>query len=296
MPVKTFVALGCAGLVFFCGAISPARAAGTVLDLQVSAGRDTSINQSSWEPKEGQVQGLELTLSRSAVIDDNSGWVLRGRLAWERNVSYAALNNLALGVDAIYRVQPVVGFAEPWLELEAGVLQRQYSDSKLRDGAEAHLTALVGQRFTDRLRGRSGVGWSRRWGGDAGVFDLTNQRLFADVGWRVGEDSLLFARWNRSWGDQVFGGDPPLQAGDPVPSWWSDSYAKASAAKLDPIFADDWWAYRTQAIASTLTLGVNLPLSGKAAVSLGVDRTLISARGGSRYDRTQASLALQYRF
>lgn len=284
------LALGLAGSLY-CAAH-----AATVLDLQLSTGHDSAVNQSSWEPRQGQVQGLELTLSRSAGIDDNSGWVLRGRLAWERNVSFAALSNLALGVDAIYRVQPMVGFTQPWLELELGALQRQFSDSKLRDGAEAHLTALGGQRFTDRLRGRVGLGWSRRWGGDGGVFDLTDRRLFADLGWRIGQDSLLFARWNRTWGDQVFGGDPPLKPGEPVPSWWSDSYAKAAAAKSDPVFASDWWAYRTQAITSTLTLGVNLPISGNAALSLGVDRSLISAQGGSRYDRTQVSAALQYRF
>ena len=249
-----------------------AHAGPLVVDLQLTAGHDSAVNQSSWEPRSGPVQGLELTASRSAVLDDNSGWVLRGRLALERNASFTALDNLALGLDAIYRVQPVVGFIEPWLELEVGALQRQYRDSALRDGSEWHATALVGQRLTDRLRARAGVGWSRRYGHDGDVFDLQDRRLFADVGWRVSDDSLLFASWNRTWGGQVFGGDPPVAAGAPLPAWWSDSYAKADARAPDSIFADDGWAYRTQAIASTLTLGANLPLNGNSAVSLGVDR------------------------
>jgi hypothetical protein len=288
--LSRIVALGLAGSLY-CVAN-----AGTVLDLQLSTGHDSALNQSSWEPKAGQVQGAELTLSRSAVIDGNSGWVLRGRLAYERNASFSALNNLALGLDAIYRVQPEAGFTQPWFELEAGALQRQYSGSAMRDGAEVHAGALVGQRWTDRLRARAGAGWSRRWGQDGEVFDLLNRRAFVDFGLRVGDDSLLFARINRSWGDQVFGGDPPVAAGAPLPSWWSDSYAKAGARAHDPVFVDDWWAYRTQAIASTLTLGFNLPLNGNSAVSFGVDRSLISAQGGSRYDRTQVSAALQYRF
>jgi hypothetical protein len=292
MPPKTVAALMCAGLLL----LGRARAADTVVDLQLSLGHDSAVNQSSWEPKQSQVQGLELALSRSGVIDDNSGWVLRGRLAIERNVAYQQLNNVALGLSAVYRVQPTVGFSEPWFELEASGLARQYSDSALRDGSQLGLSALLGQRFTDRLRGRAGVGWQRRWARQDEVFNLTDQRAFADLGWRLGDDNLLFVRLERVWGDQVFGGDPPLKAGDLVPSWWSDSYAKASAAKLDPIFADDSWSYRTQAAVSTLTLGMNVPLNGSTALSFGVDRALISAQGGSRYDRTQVSAAILYRF
>src|SRR5436190_1454464 len=62
MPFR-ILALGLAGSLY-CAAH-----AATVLDLQLSTGHDSAVNQSSWEPKSGQVQGLELTLSRSAVID-----------------------------------------------------------------------------------------------------------------------------------------------------------------------------------------------------------------------------------
>lgn len=227
--------------------------------------------------------------TRSVLLGPRSGVVFQGGARYTHFADLGDLSNLALSGRAAYRFQPVVGFSNPWLELAGELQWLAHNDSDIRDGAIVSGTASIGSHVTDRIRLSGGLGLERRSGGEGEVYDLSTNRLFGTVDYRMGLRSTLYARIARVSGDHAFAAADPLAVG------WLQPISEASAG--DPALGAGFNAYRVQAKTLLYDLGFNYPLAGNQALDFSVTHFTAETDYDSReYDGTQLRVAYLYRF
>jgi len=253
--------------------------------------RDDNVTRGVLDPdrKSDTLLSLGASATRSVLLGPRSGVVFQGGARYTHFADLGDLSNLALSGRAAYRVQPTVGFSNPWLELAAELQWLAHDDSELRDGAIVSLTASLGSHVTDRIRLSAGAGLERRSGGGADVYDLSTNRLFATVDYRTGLRSTLYARIARISGDHVFA------AVDPLSLAWLDAIYDRRAA--DPALGPGFTAYRLEASTTLYDLGFNYPLAGNQAIDVSLTHFAAETDRDSReYDGTQLRVAYLYRF
>jgi hypothetical protein len=183
-----------------------------------------------------------------------------------------------------YRIQPVSGYTNPWIELGGGYQRQNYRNSKIRDGNIWSVDAILGKRFTDRIGGRIGASEEWRRADNEDVFDWRRHRIFAALDYRLGLNTVLYANVTHNYGDQVFTATPS-----------PDLRAEAKAFADDPVFGARR-AYRLGAKANTAEIGLNLPLNGSSTLDFGMRRFNAVTDGGDRYHETELRLSWLYRF
>ncbi|MGQ0544787.1 MAG: hypothetical protein ACT4P3_05560 [Betaproteobacteria bacterium] len=230
----------------------------------------------------------------SVVLGPRSGLILRGGARYAHQVDFGDTSHLALSGSAAWRIQPVVGFSTPWIELAGELQWLRHADSELRDGSIASLTASVGSYVTDRLRLSAGAGADRRSGDSTGLYDLSTTRLFATVDLRVGERATLYGRIARVAGDHVF------TAVDPTSQGWLIPISEVIVS--DPALASGFSgaapaAYRLEATTLVYDLGINYPLFGAHTLDFSLTHYASETdRDARKYDATQLRAAYLYRF
>ena len=240
------------------------------------------------------IASLGASAVHSTALGPRSGLVLRGDARYAHFADFQDISALTLGGSASYRVQPVVGFSAPWIEMLADVRWLRHGDSDLRDGSIASLTASVGSHLTDRVRVSAGAGASERSGGEPGLYDLSTTRVFATLDYRAGIGTTLYGRVARIAGDHVFTAIDPTSQG-----YLADIYDVRAA---DPALASGFngtapLAYRLEATSTVYDLGLNYPLGGTQAID--VSFTYYSAKPEldyREYDGTQFRISYLYRF
>lgn len=257
-----------------------------LIDLELSAAHDDNVSraESGRDIKPDNSLGLELKASRSLMLTPNSGMLVSGGVRLTEHAHYDDLSNLSANLTAAYRIQPVVGYSAPWLEL-GGMLQRLYfRHSDIRDGTllETHMT--VGKRFTDRIRLQGSLGWEQRWADASDVYELSRRRLFLLADYKLSPTAALYGSLSRDFGDQAVTSSPAPQLG-----------RSARAIADDPAFGDRR-AYRLDAIADIYGLGASIALNAGSTLDLGVQHFRISADGGHAYAGTELRASWLYRF
>lgn len=273
-----------AGLLLAWAGVS--QAASTNVDLELSAWHDDNLSrgESGRDIFSDNVLDIAPTFTHSILLTPNSGLRFRGGLHLAEHAKYTDLNLVAANIGASYRIQPVAGYTSPWIELGARLERESYRDSDIRDGEFLVAEAIVGKRFTDRIGGRAGFGWERRWADDTQVFEWQRHRIFAIADYKLGLETTLYASLSRDFGDQVF-------TATPNPDF--REYAKAIAN--DPVFGARR-AYRLGAISDALELGFSMPLNSSNTLDVGVRRFRADADGGHTYDDTVLRASWLYRF
>jgi hypothetical protein len=263
-----------------------AQAAATHVDLELSARHDDNLSraESGRDILSDNVLDLGITATRSMLLTPNSGFRIKGGLRLVEHAEYTDLNQLSANAGISYRIQPVAGYTAPWIELGATLERQSHRNSDIRDGEVLVAEAIIGKRFTDRIGGRAGIGWEKRWADEAGVFEWHRHRIFALADYRVGLDTTLYASVSRDFGDQVF-------TATPAPAF--RRVAKAIAD--DPAF-DTRRAYRLDAVSTTLELGVNMPINTSNVLDLGARHFRAEADGGHTYNDTELRASWLYRF
>jgi hypothetical protein len=240
------------------------------------------------------IASVGASATHSTVLGPRSGVVLRGGARYAHFAEFEDISPFSLHASASYRVQPVVGFSAPWIELLGELQWLRHGDSELRDGSIAALTASVGSHLTDRVRVSAGAGASERSGGDPGLYDLSTTRVFATLDYRVGIGMTLYGRVARIAGDHVFTAIDPTSQG-----YLADIYDVRVA---DPALASGFngtapLAYRLEATSMVYDLGLNYPLGGTQAID--VSLTYYTAKPDldyREYDGTQFRVSYLYRF
>ncbi|HKB83847.1 MAG TPA: hypothetical protein VKD04_11660 [Burkholderiales bacterium] len=278
---RTLVAAVLAACTTFFPGVVPADS--TRLGIDAEYGHDTNVNRAALarEEQSDDSVSVEAYAARSFLLSARSGIVLRAAVHATQYFDFHDLGSLGVSGRASYRFQPSPGFTNPWIEL-AGLLDGfKYRDSQIRDGYAASATASVGKYFTDRIRMEAGAGFDRRGGGEGGVYDLSNRKVWTALDYKLTPKTTLYGSATWMEGEQVFTLFNTAA--------WAPLYASAKAAAADPVFSSAFGgaptAYRVDAHTNRYELGVNIALRGSDALDFGWSHFDSRAdRGGGQYD------------
>jgi hypothetical protein len=193
-----------------------------------------------------------------------------------------------------YRFQPTPGYTSPWIELAGAVEALRFEDSELRDGYIASASASAGKYLTDRIRVGAGLGLDQRVAEEGALYDLSTNRGWLTLDYRVTSKATLYGSATWISGDHVF------TANNPATRAQLSRYSDVIVG--DPAFADAFGgvavtAYRVEATTYLFEAGVNIPITGSQALDFGVSYFDSAAdQGDGEYDGSTFRLSYLYRF
>lgn len=266
--------------------IGAASAGATHFDVELSWRHDNNISRAEdgRDKFSDDAAGLDLTLTRSLMLTENSGLQLRGGLHLNQFARFENLSRLAVEAGVLYRIQPVKAYTAPWFEAALGWQREEFQNSDIREGDLLTLDFGVGKRFTDRLRMRAGYGWERRFADNNAVFEWQRRNARIGTDFRLSPVFTLYGAVTWSRGDQVF-------TATPAPAFRN----AAKAVVDDPAFGARR-AYRLGAEADVLELGGSFSLNSSHTLDVGLRRFEIESEGGHAYDGFEARASWLYRF
>jgi hypothetical protein len=256
---------------------------------------DTNVNRAAVDSEalSDDAVSVEAYAARSILLSTRSGLVLKGAVRATEFFDFRDMSSLAASGRAAYRFQPSPGFTNPWVELAGELGGFRYRDSGIRDGYAASIAASIGKYFTDRIRMEAGVGLDRRGGGEGGVYDLSNRKIWTALDYKLTPKTTVYGSATWMDGEQVFTIFNTAA--------WTYPYAYAKAQAADPVFSPAFGgaptAYRVDARTDRYELGINIALSGNNALDLGWSHFDSRAdQGGGKYNGDAFRVGYLYRF
>lgn len=270
----------------FVFSVNLAYAADIKLDTDVSLLYDNNVSlaESNRDTFSDEVLSLNLIASQSFMLNPHSNLSVKAKLALNQFARFDDLSNTVLAVGARYRVQPVIGFYQPWLELGINAEKLVFDDSDIRDGALFNLNIAAHKRFTERLKANLGVGFERRIADTGDTFEWQRYGLFMGGQYKWSEQATLLASYTYLTGDQVF-----VVTANPAFLNIANSIAD------DPVFGKRR-AYRLDAHANTLNTSFNYRINPNNTLDAGLQYAKINAEGNHQYDATQVNISWLHRF
>lgn len=272
--------------VWLLACAAPVQADATHIDTELAASHDNNLGraESARDIFDDNLLDFGLSVTRSMLLTPNSGLRLKGGLHLAEHAKYTDLNMVSANAGVSYRIQPVSGYTAPWVELGITLERYSFRNSAIRNGKLLAMEAIAGQRLTDRIGARIGIGHEQRRADNTNVFEWQRHRMYVMADYKLGLNSTLYTSLSRDFGDQVFTTTPDLELRE---------YSKAVAR--DPVFGARY-AYRVGAIANALELGVSTPLNSSNTVDIGLRHFHADAGGGHSYDNTGLRANWLYRF
>jgi hypothetical protein len=265
-----------------------ALAASTRYGLEADVFYDDNASRGlySADQKADTILAAEGFVASALQLGARGGAVFRGSARYSQFFEFKDISNLTLSGRAAYRYQFGGGFSSPWIEAAAELQLLKHADSDLRDGSIVSIGASGGSHVTDRVRVAAGVDVAERSGGDAGLYDLSTNRLWGTFDYRLGLRNTIYARLSRVAGDHVY--NSVTVTG--LSGVWA----------LDPALASGFGgrapdAYRLDATTLIFELGLNYPLSGRQALDFSFLRFNSKADVGD-YDGNQVRASYLHRF
>lgn len=279
-----------------CASATAAGAQSVRLGLDAEYTHERNVNRAALgkEEQSDDTATVEAYAARSILLSDHSGLVLRAALRGTEFFRFSDLSNVGVSGRVAWRVQPWLGYTNPWFELAGQVDGFKYRDSDIRDGYEGAVNASVGKYFTDRIRTEIGIGYDRRGGGSGDLYDLSNRKAWAALDYRITQRAVLYGSGTWMRGGQVF------TLFNTAP--WAALYSSATAEAPDPAFSSAFHgaaptAYRMDARTARYELGVNYAIAGNHAVDLGWSRFDSRAEhSGGTYSGDTIRAGYLYRF
>jgi hypothetical protein len=258
--------------------------------------RDSNVTRgpTAEDEKSDTIVSVEGYAARSLQLGARSGIVARGGLRLAEHSTFGDLSHLTASARLIYRAQPQPGYTSPWIEAAAAVQWLRHRGSDLRDGFIGSASLGVGSYLTDRVRASLNGGLEKRAASEGALYDLTQNRIWATLDYRVGLAATVYGSLTRLSGDQVFNAISVTGQG------WLAPYAEV--ATPDPALAGEFGGvaptgYRIEATTLVYELGVNLPLRGNQALDISASYFDANAdQGPGKYDGAALRLMYMYRF
>lgn len=260
-----------------------------------------------------QVDNLSRT-SDAATIKDAQTWELTAGTAWRRQLApawqavaelsatrdrvpdFPALDAWHLAGRGELRRKFGLGPYAPVLGLHAAVTQSDFDESG-RSGTQLEAGLSVTRRLSPAWQGTLGADRSQTYA-RRNPYDVRRQRVFAEATWDVTD------RWRLTLGGARLDGEITAHAAGRV-------YASALAGGFGPAiqayynaipflttnsFGPGWVAYRVDARADSLWLGLAPALGDRTSLPLRYERVDVRNRVGVRYVSEIWSLGLVHRF
>lgn len=221
----------------------------------------------------------------SVTLGVDAGGQVHGR--------YHGLDNAWAGASAVYRHKAGIGFAAPWVAVEAQAAYYGY-DVGVRTGARFLLRAELGKRFSETFDARVGVFFDRRTspfdepavpGISGNVFDLRGGGADVGASWALTDALVLSASLAARRGDVVSTSSRSL----PI-------FLASTAIAEDPTFGDELYDYRLRGTTRTAALTASWALGDRSSLSIGYTGEWTSAAQGLDYHSDFASVTFLYRY
>ena len=263
-----------------------AQAADAKLDTNLTLIYDNNVSlaESNRDVFSDEMLSLNLVASKSFMLNQHSNLSIKAKLARNQFARFDDLSNTDLALGARYRIQPEIGFYQPWLEFGVNAEKQEFDDSDIRDGALFNLNVSAHKRFTERLKANIGVGFEKRSADNGDIFEWQRYSLFLGAQYQWSDAATLLASYDYIAGDQVF-----VATASPA------FLISANAIADDPIFGNRR-AYRLDAHANIFNASLNYRINPNNTLDAGLQYAYIQAEDHHQYDATLVHLSWLHRF
>lgn len=255
-----------------------------VTDVSLLHDNNVSLAEANRDIFSDEILAFNIMASQSFMLNTHSNLSVKAKLARNQFARFDDLSNTVLALGARYRVQPVISFYQPWLELGINAEKLVFDDSDIRNGALFNLNIVAHKRFTERLKANLGMGFEKRIADTGDMFKWQRYSLFLGGQYKWSEQATLLASYTYLTGDQVF-----VATASPAFLNIANSIAD------DPVFGKRR-AYRLDAHANTLNTSFNYRINPNNTLDTGLQYAKINAEGNHQYDATQVNISLLQRF
>jgi hypothetical protein len=253
-------------------------------DLTFQYDNNVSLAESNRDIFSDEIVSLDLIASKSFMLNPHSNLTIKGKLARHQFLRFEDLSNTGFALGARYRMQPVIGFYQPWLALGINAEKLVFDDSDIRDGTLFNVNVSVHKRFSEMLKAHIGIGAERRVADTGDTFEWQRHSFFSGAQYQWSDALVLIANYSYLSGDQVF-----------VATASPKFRNSANSIADDPVFGQRR-AYRLDAHANTLNTGINYRISPNNSLDAGVNYAKIKAEADHQYDATQVHVSWLHRF
>ncbi len=263
-----------------------AQAAEAKLDADITFQYDSNVGlaESNRDIFSDEMVALNIIGSQTFMLNPYSNLSVKAKLARNQFVRFSDLSNTVLAIGARYRIQPEIGFYQPWLEFGMSAEKRHFDDSDIRDGVLLNLNLSAHKRLTESMNAHIGVDIEKRTADSGEVFDWERYSVFLGSQYKWSESSTFLASYRFQAGDQVF-------VATPSPAFREGANAIAD----DPVFGRRR-AYRLDANAHTFNVGINYRINANNKLDAGLQYAKINAEASHEYNATQVHLSWLHRF
>jgi|GEM_PF-6736531 len=259
---------------------------------KISIGGDDNISQAEQASNiaEDQFAELSASLAFSRLLTIKQGYTIASFTKLKGHNKFDALDSQTLGVSAIYRIQPTLGFTQPFYQIST-TLKIQEFEFDQRDNTTLELRAQVKKRFTDKLTASFGLE-QQSIESDGTVFDLERSKIFTNMDLSLNRSSVLYFTYNYIDGDSVSTG------------FLNTSQFKvvkyAEEREQDLAFSKEltgtWMAYKIPTKTQTFKLGFNKRMPRDMSVDVSALMVDVKGEGNNNYQRLITRFSLSKRF
>lgn len=259
---------------------------------KISVGGDDNISQAEQgsDIAEDQFAELGASLAFSRLLTIKQGYTIAGFTKLKGHKKFAALDSQILGLSAIYRIQPILGFTQPFYQVST-TLKVQEFEFDQRDNTTVEFRAQVKKRFTDKLTASLGFE-QQSVESDGTVFDLDRSKIFTNLDLSLNRSSVLYFTYNYIDGDSVSTGFLNNQQFKVV----NYSEAREQDLAFSKELAGTWMAYKIPTKTQTFKLGFNKRLPHDMSVDLSALMVNVKGEGNNNYQRLITRFSLSKRF
>lgn len=259
---------------------------------RISFTSDDNISQAEQDSDIAEDQSAELSasLAFSRLLTLKQGYTIAGFTKFKGHREFSTLDSSSLGVTAIYRIQPQLGFTQPLYQLSA-TLKAEEFDFDQRDSTTIELRAQIKKRITDKLALAIG-GEHQSTESDGTVFDLERTKFFTNFDLSLNSAALIYFNYSYIDGDSVstgFANNQPFRV-------INAQEASEPDLAFSELLTGAWIAYRLSAKTNTYKLGYNRRISPSMSIDLSVLMADVEARGDNNYQRLLGRLSIAKRF
>jgi len=276
-------------------AVAGTARADSIFDAEASIAYDDNLSRASARADRRADTAAALALSARWFLTptESDTLTLGGGAGGDGYARYHGLDNGWLAGTASYRHKFGLGFAAPWILVEAAASYHGY-DVDLRTGPRYLLRAELGKRFSEALDARIAIFSDHRRssfgdpdvpGISGKVFNLHGRSIDVGATYALTEDLAVSAR-------------AALRRGDVVStaSEASEAPTAATAITEDPTFGAEIYDYRLRGTTRTLAVTVSRALGNRSSLNLSYTGERTSAAGDLDYRSNAASLTFLYRY
>jgi hypothetical protein len=206
---------------------------------------------------------------------------------------FHGLNDVEWGGGMDYRHKFGVGFDAAWASLWLGASHDNFSDA-LRDSDRLSIRAALGKRFAEAFEASLGFAYDRRYGKtDAPVVPGISGRVFAVQGQTV----FVRASCDATERLQILG-ELSVRRGDVVATTRPNLaiFTASQAIAADPMFGDDFFAYRLRGTTDTASIALSWALTNRSSLNIGYVDARTRATQGLAYRDAITNLTLAFRY